>query len=479
MRGRWGAGAFLAALLVLIAVMVVVVVSVPRSVDGLARAPESPAVHPGEDPAIEPIATEPTSRWKVDAKALFGAAASPKYLMVKAASDDLVVVSGLPAGQTPSPVAAISPDDGHPLWEHPSTFAAKQCALSRDGALACVRNGDSGTDSTLVAFLDADTGEVRTTKTVTTPGYANIVRAGDGFLVYTENFSGGLQKTTALTWFDSAAARTWTRTPPPELEYPELSEAGNVVAIADHRSGARVYALDSGVELYDSTRDFRAASATTSYGPPTVSVAPNAAGFAVSYSTIGGKSAGDRLLLFDRLGIRRNQIDGFRLTLRPDGTEGERIPVEREDEKSSADFAGVFSMTQGRVLWEQPSDYTHDVSLVSGKLLSMRSSAADREGYQWKLFDGATGEPRATVAASIYMDLEAFDGDRVVFEGDMRAGEPGPGAYTAFDAASGQQVWRVKTRQSADDVNLRIVGPYFFRYDAQVGRSVASITRLG
>lgn len=46
-----------------------------------------------------------------------------------------------------------------------------------------------------------------------------------------------------------------------------------------------------------------------------------------------------------------------------------------------------------------------------------------------------------------------------MYEGDRTSEEPGPGALTGYDSATGREVWRVKSTERADNVNVRFVGP--------------------
>ncbi len=80
---------------------------------------------------------------------------------------------------------------------------------------------------------------------------------------------------------------------------------------------------------------------------------------------------------------------------------------------------------------------------------------------------------------STHQRYKAFDGTRLIFEGDEEQDEPGPRALVAYDPQSGEQAWRLKETRDADDVDVQIVGPYLFVLETRSGRSLPTMTRMG
>jgi hypothetical protein len=475
-------GALVIAVLALVAVGAVAAVRPTTTTAGSAQLPSAPAMHPGADPLLKPVAEQPDPVWRADAHALFGPDVNPKYLMTVAADEKMAVVEA----QTSDPnlngaIMAVDPKSGKPLWQAHSTFQTHGCAISRDGRIGCIQYTDRSQKSAVLGIIDPANGHLLSTKPITSPGYADVQRAGDGFLVPTSAYSSDVSdKTITLNWYSSDGARSWTRTAATNLDDPRLSEAGNVIVLSKYDEGAQAFGLDSGQLLYDGVAELKQARGSDDSVSTTMQIIAEAEGFAVSLDDSSGKH--DQVRMFDRLGIQRRVLDGWKLPFSPDATEGDVIPVHRAVDSRDY-FAGAYSLSEKKIRWQQGGleyDSGDKLRLVGSKYLMYDEHTLGGDGQTWTVLDATTGRKVGTLAGSIYMDYSGFDGSRIYFTGDMSAGEPGPGAISAYDPAHGETpVWRYKVSQSADDVNVRVVQPWMFRYDASVNGSVAAISRLG
>ncbi|PWD42185.1 hypothetical protein ACN93_15465 [Gordonia paraffinivorans] len=472
-----------------IAVTCALVVSlvVPQSVHGSATLPGQYAAlagEPGDDPSVEPLPGPPGRKWEVTADSVFGSgsqvgdSAPVLYLIPFDANDRMIVAAGLPGLGDPAAVIALDPASGKPLWPGASEFRANGCALSRDDKLACVQTTDDDEKATEVAFLDAGSGKVTGTASAEF-GNGRIDRAGDGFLVttavYQKDDEGRTTKTETLTRFDSAGGKLWSQTLPADYSHAAVSEAGNVVVAGDDRTGVRAMTLPTGEILYDSADDpaTKPKDETPSSGVR-LGVAATGTGFAVSVTDYPRRT----LRLFNSYGVQTAELKDVAVAdIWPVATETDLIAVEGED-KSDNDIVGAVSSGQKKLLWSADAYHGHDIELLGGRYVAMQR-LADPQGYEWTFFDATTGEPGPPILMSIYQRFDAFDGNRLIFEGDARRDEPGPPAFTAYDPKTGRPVWRLKETRSADEVNVRIVGPYLFVLDAREGPNpVAKMSRF-
>ncbi len=468
------------AVVALVAVGAVAAIRPTVSTAGTAALPAAPPIHAGTDPVLKSIAEQPNPLWRVDAHALFGPQTSPKYLMTVAADEKIAVVEA----QSDDPnlngaIMAVDPQTGKALWPAPSGFQTSKCAISRDGRIGCVQYTDRSEKHAVLGIIDPATGNLISSKPINSPGYAAIERAGDGFLIPTSAYSADISdKTITLNWFSSDGARSWTRQAATNLDNPELSEAGNVVVLASYNDGAQAFGLDSGQLLYDGAADLKRAEGDGTHSA-TIQIIASAEGFAVSLADSSGQN--DHVTMFDRLGIQRRVLDGWQLPFIPDATEGDVIPVYRAVDND--DIAGAYSLADGKLLWQQGGlDYDggNNLKLVGSDYVMYYNRGGLGDSQDWTVLDAHTGQKVGSLQASIYMDYSGFDGSRIYLTGDMAASEPGPGAISAYDPKHGSApVWRYKVSQSADDVNVRVVQPWMFRYDASVNGSVAALSRLG
>ena len=456
-------------------------VAVPVQLNGTSSRITLKQVEAGESITLTSMPAQPDNRWENDATTLFGQSRSVKYLMIRTADADMAIVAGLSSDQGPAPIMAVDPTDGKPLWDAPSPVLATWCAISRDKKLACLRNDSNSASSTQVAFIDpADGSELRTV-TVTAPGSAKIQRAGNGFVVWTRKYdSDGNKSQASIAWVSSDGAKQWNRQPRIGQDDLTLSEAGNVVAVREDTKSASVYQMDTGALLYDSTDDKFAfteeSDKKSRFGSVDVymSAVPHAGGFAVSYRSIYQSV----IKFYDSNGIHIKDIDDIQLPSYADGTESAAVVFQREG-KSSDYTTGVIRTTDHSVLWEDSAGFTYstDVETVAGTFVV--ESDYENDEKKWQVYKLADGARLATFTTSIYQKIVGSDGERIVFDGDRTSDEPGPGAITAYDSVTGKEVWRVKSTESADDVNLRMVGPYLFWYNASTGTRQASLIRYG
>lgn len=455
---------------------VLVVVKPSRVISGAAVVGPAPPVRPGKNALLDPLPVLPTAQWRVDARQLFGPQDSSRFVIVVAAARDIGIAKSLSAQYGPGPIAAFSPEDGRQLWSAPSDFVAKACAFSRDGRLACIHD-----ETRTVGFLDPKSGRVLTTRRITASGYVDLSSAGDGFLVESSSYPEHGDKKVTLTWLSSDGSRQWSNALPPKIDNVQLSVAGNVVTAADYQTGVQVFELDTGRLLYDASDDLRSA------GPPgssTISVVPTAAGFAVSIQLDATHGGGRHLTVYDPSGVRRNAVDGWKLWLLPKGTEGDLIVVMSEQDHQST--VGVLNAATNQILWQQDCGWSDDAELVGDEHVAVRASGAgsgDAEYYGYTLYEASSGNLYGKFNASLYQTIRGFDGQRLIFEGDDNGDDPGPDGFTAVDAATGARTWRIKNSdqtpgEDAFPVNFNTAGPFFFRYDARIGDSVAAITRL-
>jgi len=473
-------GALVIAVLTLVAVGVVAAIRPAVTTAGTAALPTAPPIHAGTDPLLKPVAAQPNPVWRIDAHTLFGPQANPKYLMTVAADTKMAVVEAQSDDpNTNGAIIAVDPQSGTALWAAPSSFQTNGCAISRDGKIGCVQYTDRSQEHAVLGIIDPANGKLLSSKPINSAGYADIQRAADGFLVPTSAYSpDDSHKTVTLNWFSSDGARSWTHQGAQDLDNPKLSEAGDVVALSDYDKGAQVYQVDSGQLVYDGTADLAQASNVSDSNSATIEVDTEAGGFAVSIDDSTGQH--DRVRIFDRLGIERQVLDGWKLPFDPAGTESDVIAVQRHDDQNYS--AGAYTVSQGRLLWQTGGlgfDGGDHLQLVGSKYLAYYESGTGN-GQPWTVLDAATGAKRGQIPASIYMDYAGFDGSRIYFTGDTTADQPGPGAVSAFDPEhGGPPLWQYKVTQSADEVNVRIVGPWLFRYDASVTGSVAALSRMG
>ncbi|MEO9327538.1 hypothetical protein [Gordonia aurantiaca] len=467
MRGIVGAVVGVVVGVLVVVAAVVVTVTVPRTADGSPTA--APPTEASEDPYpdIVPLATTPTPRWSVPMSDV-GLPEDQRSLVrpdVLAANTTTVIggTEGYDAA-----LMAFDPLTGEQKWPKVSDFRAEACEFSRDGRLACVgRGADEATAD--VAFLDVASGQVVATKPVhlgersTGP---QLQSAGDGFLVSTRYFVEKENRyALSMTWLSSDGSRSWEQKPPPGFYEPSLSEAGNVVAISDRWRAVRVFALDTGELVYDSVEDQK--NAAREERTAFFAVAPVRTGFAVS---IGAGTP--RTMIYDGKGARRGVIEGFGLAYSPPGSEGDLIPVERDDGRDNTTI-GVASTENLEVI--ATTTAAHGLSRV--KILHDRFLLGNRHGEDdWTVLDVRHPEQVRAVAPGD-TTLMAFDGTRAFFADN--SGSQGRVPYVfGWDLATGRQVWEIGKRYSEAHRDLRFVGPYLFRMQSG-DPDEASITRLG
>lgn len=425
---------------------------------------------PGESTVLEPLPNEPTEQWRVDAAHLFGTQADVRYLLAVAATEDTIVAAGQPPNFALATLSALSPD-GQTLWDRPSDFRGHECAFSSTEALACIaydKNDDTAVRS--IGFLDPATGEVLRTESITAPGWPDIQRAGDGFLISSSSYpdSGGEESAqTTLTWFSSDGDRTWTHTPPPGVDSVELSETGGVIAVTKYDVGAQVLDLTSGELLYDAADDLAALGDGGS-----VWIVPHAAGFVVGLTTPTGED-GNRAVFYNSTGSDVDEWPGWTTVFLAPATEGDRVALSNNDDNNLA----VVSVGDRETLWEQDEvDMFDDIEFIADAYVAVVTDPITDP--RWSVYDAVSGKSVSDFGVTIHQRYRGFDGERLIFEGDPNGNDPGPGSLTAFDVETGSTDWRLKITQSEDEVNLRVVGPFLFRYDAQLGTAPAAISRL-
>ena len=455
-------------------------VAVPVQVNGTASRITVKPGEAGEATTLRPMPSQPERRWEVDADSVFGTR-SIKYMMVRAADDEMAIVAGVPEDEGPAPIMAVDAEDGKPLWKEPSLVPEQWCAISRDKKLACLRNGRSSTSSSQVAFLDPATGKELRTITIDAAGTAKMSRAGDGFVVWTSKYDEkGTTNQATIAWMSSDGSRQWTRKPSAGEDDITMSEAGNVLAVRDSQKSVTMYQLDTGAVLYDSAGDKEAFNAEANKKSRIgdvdvyVSAIPHAGGFAVSFRSIYTSV----VKFYDNNGIHQQDVKDIQLPGYADGSEGTAVVFQREDRGSNY-TTGVISSTDYSIVWEGSSDfaYSTDVETVAGTFVV--ESDYDDNQKKWQIYRMSDGTKLGSVTTSIYQDIVGSDGERIVFEGDRSSDEPGPGAMTGYDSATGQEVWRVKSTESADDVNVRFVGPNLYWYNARTDKRQASLIQYG
>lgn len=456
-------------------------VAVPVSLNGTASRITVKPVEAGQATKLRSLPAQPQRRWEVDADALFGKTRSIKYMMVRAADEDMAVVAGVPEDQGPAPIMAVDTEGGAPLWKEPSLVPVQWCAISRDKKLACLRNGQTATSSSQVAFLDPATGKELRTITIDAPGTAKMSRAGDGFVVWTSEYDEISKSSQAtIAWMSSDGSKQWTRKPRVEEDDVTLSEAGNVLAVRDNQDSVSMYQLDTGAVLYDSAGDQKVfkeeADKRSRIGEVNVYVSaiPHAGGFAVSFRSIYSSV----VKFYDNNGIHLQDVKDIQLPSYADGTEGTAVVFQREDRGSNY-TSGVISATTFSVVWEASSDFTYstDIEMVAGTFVV--ESDYDDDQKKWQIYRLSDGTKLGSLTTSIYQKIVGSDGERIVYEGDRTSEEPGPGALTGYDSATGREVWRVKSTESADNVNVRFVGPNLYWYNARTTKRHASVIQYG
>lgn len=156
--------------------------------------------------------------------------------MVRAADEDMAVVAGSPGGSGPAPLVAVDTEGGAPLWKEPSLVPVQWCAISRDKKLACLRNGQTATSSSQVAFGSGHRQRTAHRITIDAPGTAKMSRAGDGFVGVDQRVRRDPKSSQAtIAWMSSDGSKQWTRKPRVEEDDVTLSEAGNVLAVRDNQ----------------------------------------------------------------------------------------------------------------------------------------------------------------------------------------------------------------------------------------------------
>lgn len=459
------------ATMLLVATGALVALAVIRPGQSIAGTAVMAPVTPGEASLLDPLPTEPAEQWRVDTGELFGTQAGVQYLMAVAATEDEVIVAGQPPNFALATLTALTPD-GQPLWDRPSDFLGHECAFSATEALACLtydKNDDTAPRG--IGFLDPQNGEVLRTEEIDAPGWPDIQRAGDGFLVSSSSYPGGagdgsVQET--LTWFSSGGDETWTHTPPPGVDSVELSETGGVVAVTKYDVGAQVLDLRSGELLYDAADDLAAMGDGGS-----VWIVPHAAGFVVGLTTPTGED-GNRAVFYNSTGSDVDEWAGWTTVFLAPATEGNRVALSNNDDNKLA----VVSVGDRETLWEQDDvDMFDNVEFIADRYVAVVTDPIT--DATWTVYDAESGDRESDFEVTIHQSFRGFDGTRLIFEGDPSGDEPGPGGMTAFDVSTGKSEWRYKVTQSADDVNLGIVGPFLFRYDARLGAEPAAISRLG
>lgn len=462
-----------------LATVLTVTLAVPRTVEGSGTVLGAPTGEHGEDPIIRALPTQPEPLWETSEELALGSP-QPATYVIPLAADDRMVIAGASSDLTSAGgVVALDQTNGRALWRNPSMFLASDCALSRDRRLACVASASDR--QTEVAFLEAATGAVSATATVRS-GRSQIVRAADGFLVTSVLYdSVSYRATTTLTAFESDGRQRWTQVLPEQIGDPALSEAGDVIVVGDSEAGVRVLSLPTGDVLYDSAADDElrgpggAADDDDAQGSANtwIRVAATGTGFAVSHTVYPRRS----LRLFDRQGIEHGLLADLELPNgRPTATEGALLPVQGEN-KSDRPIAGAVSTVNGKLLWSVEGNIVDDVSLLAGRYVGVQALAD--VGYRWTFIEAASGVAGATIPMSTHQRYKAFDGTRLIFEGDGEQDEPGPRALVAYDPQSGEQAWRLKETRDADDVDVQIVGPYLFVLETRSGRSSPTMTRMG
>lgn len=450
---------------------------VPTLTGGHPSAPESAKA--GTDRVLVSLPEQPGKKWEADVTTLFGTSAKVAEARLQDATDKLVVVTAFTQDHRPGPVMAVDPANGHPLWKAPGPGSSAKCAIS-DDKVACLQwQDEDSAPSTSIVLYDAATGKQVADTTVDVPQADSIVRAGNGFAVWSTEYHEDTNTTDVkLGWVSSDGSRKWARKSGDDQDEIAVSAAGGVIVARDGDRSASVYRLDTGATLYDSAAQGAglgaAENAKEGFAITRVGVIPHADGFAVS---LGGT---DHALtrFFDRNGVAQGDADGITLPDDADGTDGTVLPFYRQH--GTAFSVGAVSAADHKVVWEKPSnpDNVDDVMLLAGKFLMAGTYYDDFR--RWQVYSLSDGTPRGTITTGRYQAVEGTDGERIIVSGNHDFDDQGPGAFTAFDSATGKQLWLVKPPGTAGEARLDVIGPYLFQTNVdRNNKEPSSILRYG
>jgi len=417
---------------------------------------------------MEPLPSQPTARWRSDTHQLFGAQSNPWYLGVLAAHTDLLVVSAVEQRTFKGPIVGVDPADGTLRWSAPPDLRVNHCALNRSGRLACL-DYDSYDQNGYhrIVFLDPATGQVQSTTDVAAPGWPEIQAAGAGFLITSSSYPHEGERDLTLTWYAEDGSRSWTHTPPPNVDHVDLSESSELVSVQDDKRGAQVLDMATGAVRYDAAEDQRAAGKDVSLG-----IVVNAAGFAVSFRGYGDDA--NRTVFYNRTGHRTGEMSGWTTLYLDPATEDTRLALANEKEH---DLAFV-SLADRTILWRK-HDYQYDAFSKARAFPPYLLICEDFcDGTPQMVAQADTGAEVGRFTTTVHQDVRSFDGERFIVSGEPEGYSGTEPAVSAIDAHTCTQVWRVKYYENPDDMNVKVIPPFLFRLDAYRPGSPAALSLL-